>query len=85
MWGDQLNSVHRAKEKATGQIDSPSAQIFSSLIKSLEQSENFPLSNLYILDHDDFDLAVNVIKDWRLARYYMGNDKPFHESLSPSS
>lgn len=79
-----MKSVHVAKEKAAGQLDSPHSRIFSSLVKALEQDEVFLLSDLYLLSHNDFDLALEVIKDWQLARYYMGRVKPFQGS-PPSS
>jgi hypothetical protein len=37
---------------------------------ALESEEPFKLSELYQLDYDDFGLALELLNEWRLDRYY---------------
>ncbi|MFY8015453.1 MAG: hypothetical protein ACOVN3_08410 [Limnohabitans sp.] len=53
------------------------SQIFSRLILSLAEEGDFALKDLYALDLSDFELAMNVLQEWRLDRYYMGKSKAF--------
>jgi len=48
----------------------PSALILSSLVVSLESDKPFQLADLYQLSYDDFKLALDLLAEWRLDRYY---------------
>jgi len=48
----------------------PEAKILSALVVALESEEPFKLSDLYQLDYDDFGLALELLSEWRLDRYY---------------
>lgn len=50
--------------------DDASAKTLADLVFSLESDSGFLLSRLYELDPSDFDLAMRVLSDWRLDRYY---------------
>lgn len=52
-------------------------QTFSKLILSLESDIQFSVKDLYSLDTADFDLAIEVLKDWRIDRFYIGKAKAF--------
>lgn len=47
----------------------------ASLVTALESESHFNLNRLYELDLDQFEMALNVMKDWRVDRYYMGKAK----------
>ncbi|MDO8903635.1 hypothetical protein [Hydrogenophaga sp.] len=47
-----------------------SAVILSSLVVSLESDKPFQLADLYQLNYDDFKLALDLLAEWRLDRYY---------------
>ena len=55
----------------------PTAQIFSRLIFSLVEESDFSMKDLYALDNADFQLAMDILQEWRLDRYYMGKAKTF--------
>jgi hypothetical protein len=59
----------------------PTAQIFSRLISSLVDEVDFPLNELYRLQAPEFELAMQILQDWRLDRYYMRKTKPFDMTL----
>lgn len=44
--------------------------MLSALVVALESETPFPLHELYQTRYDDFELALDVLKEWRLDRYY---------------
>jgi hypothetical protein len=42
------------------------------LLEALRQEKDFPLSSLYAIDYEAFDLAMEALRDWRVDRYYAG-------------
>jgi hypothetical protein len=42
------------------------------------------MQTLYALNAKDFDLAMEVLKDWRLDRFYIGKAKVFDISYQAS-
>lgn len=54
-----------------------SSEIFSRLTESLIKEKDFSLKDLYLLDDVNFQLAIDILKEWRLDRYYMGRAKVF--------
>ncbi len=57
------------------------AQIFARLITSLVDEVDFSLKDLYDLDPTDFQLAMDILQEWRLDRYYMGKAKTFDVAM----
>ena len=72
-----MHHLQRAKSVIQANPESPSSKVLSALVRSLSQDEDFEVSSLYNLSADEFDLAMHVIQDWRLDRYYMGKTKVF--------
>lgn len=60
--------------------DLPDAKILADLVLSLEREGSFNLGDLYLLNTENFDLALDVLRDWRLDRYYMGKARLFDVS-----
>ena len=48
----------------------------------LGEEREIPLRDLYELDHEAFELAIELIKDWRLDRYYAARIKLFDVVLA---
>ncbi len=60
--------------------DSPQStqsKIYSKLILMLETEEDNPIKDIYKLDQDEFDLAISLLKEWRIDRFYVGKSKVF--------
>lgn len=53
------------------------AQIFARLITSLVDEVDFSLKDLYALNAPDFQLATEILQEWRLDRYDLGKAKTF--------
>lgn len=48
--------------------------VFRTLIAALDNpAENFDFRQLYVLDAQDFELAIALISDWRFRRHLYAN------------
>lgn len=72
-----MNAIKRARKAIEYRPDEPSSQALASLVLALEKEGNFNLAMLYALDLENFELALEVLRDWRIDRYYMGKVKLF--------
>jgi len=45
------------------------------------QKMDFPIADIYELDLDRFNLAMEILQEWRLDRYYAGKAKLFDISM----
>lgn len=59
----------------------PAAKTLSRLVLALESEVDFPISQLYTLDFQRFALALKILDEWRLDRYYAGKARLFDVSL----
>jgi hypothetical protein len=73
-----IKKIKRIIEKNPQDKDS---QIFSKLITSLAEEVDFSINDLYELDNQNFHLAIEVLQEWRLDRFYMGKAKVFDAAL----
>lgn len=65
-----MRALKKARKLIERNPGKPAAKILSSLVVALESEQPFRLSDLYQLDYDDFGLAVELLTEWRLDRYY---------------
>ena len=47
----------------------PASAAFKSLVESLDQGLQFDISRLYLLGYNDFGLALELMREWRLDSY----------------
>jgi hypothetical protein len=59
-----------------------SAKTLAGLVQALEAEDKFEFAELYKLGYEHFNLGIDVLKEWRLDRYYMGRAK-LHEQSVP--
>jgi hypothetical protein len=76
-----MRAIKKARRLILNQPQSMAAQTLSSLILSLENETEFSISNLYALDLKEFELAINLLEEWRLDRFYEGKAKLFDVSM----
>lgn len=62
------------KHLEQGQADEANP-IFERLIRALCLQEKFDLAELYELNYEDYELALDVLKAWRLGRYTKTKDR----------
>lgn len=67
-----MNAIKKAWKFIEANPISESAKTLTRLVRALESDEKFELGELYELDYDQFDLGIDILKEWRLDRYYMG-------------
>lgn len=61
--------------------DTEQVQVLKNLATSLELGSTFDLSSLYEIDMDYFDLALELIKDWRFDRRIASRSKLLEQLL----
>ncbi len=70
-----MNAIKKARKLIERDPQSESAKTLAGLVRALESDEQFQLGELYKLDYEKFNLAVEILKEWRLDRYYMSKAK----------
>lgn len=72
-----MRTIKKVKRIIEADPLSLEGRILAELITSLEGDSKLSVKDLYSLDEKHFNLAVNLLKDWRLDRYYLGKAKIF--------
>ncbi|OOG39923.1 hypothetical protein [Polaromonas sp. A23] len=67
-----MNPIKQARKLIERESDSQAAQTLARLVRALESEEKFDLGDLYALDYDNFNVGIEVLREWRLERYYKG-------------
>jgi hypothetical protein len=70
-----MNAIKKARKFIEASPASDSAKILTRLVRALESDEKFELGDLYKLDYEKFNLGLDILKEWRLDRYYMSKAK----------
>jgi hypothetical protein len=65
-----MQSIHRTLDIIRNQSDSDTAKVLSRLIDALKHDHPIRPSEFDALGYDDCQLALQLILDWRVARYY---------------
>jgi len=76
-----MRAIKKARKLIEKDPSSQAATALSKLILALESGSEFSFQPLYELSISEFDLAVEVIKGWRLDRYYEGKFKALGVAL----
>jgi hypothetical protein len=70
-----MNVLKRLEQRLINKPVDPDNAVFRGLIQALCQKERLDLSGLYELPYDDFELAIAIMKSWRLDRYTKTKDR----------
>ena len=70
-----MNAIKKSRRLIEANPATDTAKTLARLVRALESDEKFELGDLYRLDYESFALAIDVLKEWRLDRYYMGKAK----------
>ena len=76
-----MNAIKVARRFIETDPTNESAQILARLVLALESENSFELVRLYDLDYKSFQLAIDILKEWRLDRYYASKSKLFDLSM----
>jgi hypothetical protein len=63
-------AIKKARKFIQTNPSDPSAQVISSLVLALESEGEISVEQLYKLDYHHFQLALEILSEWRLDRYY---------------
>jgi len=81
MLGKNMQAIKEARKYIEKFSTDPSAEVLARFVLALENETSFPITDIYLLDYDRFDLALRILKEWRLDRYYAGKGKLFDLSM----
>src|SRR5471032_2209175 len=79
--GELMNAIKEAQKFIAKNPSGEDAKTLALLVFSLGSKEPFPLERLYELEMKDFELAMEVMREWRLDRYFAGKSKLYDMSL----
>jgi hypothetical protein len=76
-----MRAIKKVRRLIESDPTSTSAVELSKLIVSLESGEPFSFKQMYELPLNEFDLAVELIREWRLDRFYEGKIKALNAAI----
>lgn len=62
--------IKQARKHIEANPQEPSSHILSALVVALESETPMAIADLYKLDYELFKLALQIMEEWRLDRYY---------------
>ena len=65
-----MNAIKKVRLYMEAHPSRRESRVLAQLAASLADERAFPLADLYALDLEAFELAIDLMKDWRLDRYY---------------
>ena len=76
-----MRAIKEARHFIEKSPEDESAKILANLVLALETEASFAISEIYKLDMDQFGLALKILQEWRLDRYYAGKARLFDTAL----
>lgn len=76
-----MRAIKEARKYIERKPEDGNAKILSRLVLALESEGEFAIADLYQLDIDRFKLALEILEEWRLDRYYASKAKLFDISM----
>ena len=77
-----MNAIKQVRRYLEQHPNRKSSLVLANLVEALGEEREIPLRDLYELDQEAFELAIELIKDWRLDRYYAARIKLFDVVLA---
>jgi len=63
-------AIKKARKLIEANPGEPAAQIIAALVLALENETSISVTQLYKLDDKRFELALEILDEWRLDRHY---------------
>jgi len=63
-------AIKKARKLIESNPNEPAAQTIAALVLALESESSISVAQLYKLDYKRFELALEILSEWRLDRYY---------------
>jgi len=77
-----MNAIKEIRKYLEENPKRESSKTLARLAAALAEENEFPLAELYRLDYEAFELAMQLMQDWRLDRYYAARIKLFDVVLN---
>lgn len=77
-----MNAIKQVRKYLEQHPNRKSSLFLADLVEALAEERPIPIRELYELDHEAFELAIELMKDWRLDRYYAARIKLFDVVLA---
>jgi len=77
-----MNAIKAIRKHLEKNPEAPSSKALARLVAALAEEKSFSLAELYEMDYDTFEMALELLRDWRLDRYYAARLKLFDFALS---
>ena len=78
-----MRAIQKIETFVESSPESVDAQALVRLILSLQAEAELNSSDLYKLNAEHFDLAMELLRDWRIDRFYRGRAKAFNLDRTP--
>ena len=63
-------AIKKARKLIEANPSSEASKTLAALVVALETEASFPLNSIYTLGDKPFQLALDILAEWRLDRYY---------------
>ena len=63
-------AIKKARKLIEANPNTDASKTLAALVVALEMEASFPISSLYTLSDKPFQLALDILAEWRLDRYY---------------
>ena len=77
-----MNAIKAIRKQMERNPDAPSSKALARLVAALAEEKSYPLAELYSMDYDTFEMAMELLRDWRVDRYYAARLKLFDFALN---
>jgi hypothetical protein len=77
-----MRAIKEARHLIEQAPSDESAQILARLVLALETEVSFAISDIYTLNRAHFELALRILQEWRLDRYYAGKARLFDTAFN---
>ena len=68
-------AIKKARKLIEAKPTDEASVALADLVLALETEQSYPLHRLYDLDYKRFELAMEILAEWRLDRYYASKIK----------
>lgn len=69
-WEINMLAIKKARKLIEAKPTDEASVALADLVLALETEQSYPLHRLYDLDYKRFELAMEILAEWRLDRYY---------------
>ena len=75
-----MRAIKEARKLIEREPQTMASQTLSRLVLALEKQSPFSISEIYSLNYEQFNLALEILQEWRIDRYYASKVKLFDVS-----